>query len=171
MYDLETVSGRIVEARRYLNRAPRISEHDPSRERWELWLTAPDGGEHKFMVSSGSMPARVGHAVTLVHVQQAPVGLYNLDTGMYVNFTRADPALLLRAADVAVVVFGAFASVAMEVVAGPWVFMLAVPCLALYIPCKAMLRLFARRVLQRDVDALLEQIQTDQVVRPFRRRT
>jgi hypothetical protein len=59
MYDIQTFTGRIIELRRFMNRRPRITEHDPSRERWEVWLAAPDGSEHKFIVGSRSMPARV----------------------------------------------------------------------------------------------------------------
>src|SRR4051812_547805 len=108
MHDIQTFTGRIIELRRFMNRRPRITQHDPSRERWEMWLAAPHGSEHKFVVWSGSMPARVGHSLHLLHVGGAPVGLYNLDIGKRENFTRADPPLLFRAIDSLVWPIGSF---------------------------------------------------------------
>ena len=45
MYVLETLTGRLIEARRYLNRIPDLRDDDPSRERWELWLA--DASNHE----------------------------------------------------------------------------------------------------------------------------
>jgi hypothetical protein len=45
MHEFKTQSGRLIEARRYLTRAARLRDHDPARERWELWLTTTDGQE------------------------------------------------------------------------------------------------------------------------------
>ena len=43
MHECKTLSGRLTEARRDLTRAARLRDHDPTRERWELWLTTADG--------------------------------------------------------------------------------------------------------------------------------
>lgn len=171
MHEFKTLSGRLIEARRYLTRAARLRDHDPARERWELWLTTADGQEEKHVVASRLMPARSGHAVTLILLGDEPVGMFNLDAGYRVNFARADPALLLRPVDVAFVVFGALASILASAFTGPAIFVLAVPVLALYMPALAAVRLRNRSVLQRQVDRLLDQMQVDHVVRPFRRRS
>jgi hypothetical protein len=39
MYEFTTISGRVIEARRYMNRWPRLNEPDPAQERWEVWIT------------------------------------------------------------------------------------------------------------------------------------
>ena len=87
------------------------------------------------------------------------------------EFPFLDPALLLLPVDVFLVVFGALASIVTSAFTGPAVFVLAVPLLALYIPALAAVRLRNRSVLQRQVDRLLDQMQVDHVVRPFRRRS
>ncbi len=45
--------------------------------------------------------------------------MFNQDAGYRVNFARADPALLLRTVDAAVVVFGALASIVASAFRGP----------------------------------------------------
>ena len=170
MYDIETFTGRIIELRRFMNRRPRIAEHDPARERWEMWLAAPGGSEHKFVVRSHSMPARVGHAIHLLHVGGVAVGLYNLDTGRRENFIRADPPLLLRNIDGAVVPGGCFLALALLVAGMPLGTTIVIALVLLYFPLVVPARYVGRTSLQRQVDAELEQIQADHVIRPFRRR-
>ena len=102
MAPIRISTGRIVDLHRYLTRAPRLTDHDPCRERWELWIATPTGHEHKFIVYSRTMPARVGHSAQVLHMGSTAVGLYNLTTGDRVNFARADPALLVRRIDGAV---------------------------------------------------------------------
>lgn len=97
------------------------------------------------------------------------VGLYNLDAGYRVNFAREEPELLLQAKDVAVAVFGTLGKLFGSGFAGPSILWLAVPALLLYVPVKMMARLRRRQVLQRQVDQLLDQMQFDRVVRPFRK--
>jgi hypothetical protein len=169
MYDIQTFTGRIIELRRFMNRRPRITEHDPSRERWEVWLAAPDGSEHKFIVGSRSMPARVGHSLHLLHVDGTPVGLYNLETGKRENFTRADPALLFRDIDGFVWPAGCFLAAVFAMAGMPLGTMAVVALLILYYPLMVSARLASRRSLQAQVDAELDQIQADHVIRPFRR--
>lgn len=115
-------------------------------------------------------PARSGHAVTLILLDDEPVCMFNLDAAYRVNFARADPTLL-RPVDAALVVFGALASIVASALTGPAMFVLDVPVLALYIPALAAVRLRSRSVLQRQVAGLLDQMQVDQFVRPFRRRS
>jgi hypothetical protein len=169
MYDIQTFTGRIIELRRFMNRRPRVTEHDPSRERWEVWLAASDGSEHKFIVRSRSMPARVGHSLHLLHVDGTPVGLYNLETGKRENSTRADPALLFRGIDSVVWPVGCFLAAALAAVGMPLGTMLVIALLVLYYPLMVTARYVSRRSLQGEVDAELDQIQADHVIRPFRR--
>lgn len=82
-----------------------------------------------------------------------------------------NPALLLRPADVALVVFGALAAIVASALIDPAIFAVAVPLLALYIPGLAAIRMRNRRVLQRRVDRLPDRMHLDHVVRPFRRRS
>lgn len=63
-------------------------------------------------------PARSGHAVTLILLDDEPVGMFNLDAAYRVNFARADPTLLLRPVDAALVVFGALASIVASALTG-----------------------------------------------------
>jgi hypothetical protein len=170
MYDIQTVTGRIIELRRFMNRRPHITEHDPSRERWEMWLAAADGSEHKYVVYSRSMPARVGHALHLVHIDGTPVGLYNLETGIRENFTRADPALLLRRFDSAVWAAGVFVGMAFLLTGQLIAFMAVIALVLLYFPFIVLVRYVSRKSLQSQVDAVLDEIQSDNVIRPFRRR-
>jgi hypothetical protein len=74
MQDFNTVSGQIIEIRRY------VTPLDPygqgtRRERWELWIKTPDGPEQKLIVESRSMQARRGHRVVIALDCGAPVGM------------------------------------------------------------------------------------------------
>jgi len=169
MHKFETTTGRIVDIRRFLTRPTRLRDF-PAHERWELWLAGADGAEQKYIVASRVLPARTGHAVTLLLAgNDELVGLYNLDAGYRVNFAREEPELLLQAKDVAVAVFGALGTLIGSGFAGPGILWLAVPALLLYVPVKMMARLRRRQILQRQVDQLLDQMQFDRVVRPFRK--
>ncbi len=101
MREFKTLSGRLIQARRYRTQAVRLRDCDPARERWELWLTTADGQEEKHVVASRLMPARSEHGVTLIPLDDEPFGMFNLDAGYRVNFARGDSALLLRPVDVA----------------------------------------------------------------------
>lgn len=170
MYELETLTGRVIEARRYLNRIPGLRDDDPSRERWELWVADVGSNEHKIISYSRSMPARVGHAVTIIHLDGRGAGLYNLTTGMRVNFVRADPPPLLRNIDLVIVVFGSFGALMGGTIWHPLVWLVIVPLLVLYAPSVMAARGLNRAGLLKQVDHLLDQIQVDHVVKPFRPR-
>ena len=72
MYEFTTISGRVIEARRYMNRWPRLNEPDPARERWEVWISERSSSEVKLTVASRIMPARCGQSVTLVVAKGLP---------------------------------------------------------------------------------------------------
>ncbi len=78
MYEFTTISGRVIEARRYTNRWPRFNEPDPAQERWEVWLSERSSSEVKLTVASRAMPARCGHSVTFVVADDRLVGMVNL---------------------------------------------------------------------------------------------
>jgi hypothetical protein len=170
MYELETLTGRVIEACRYLNRIPGLRDDDPSRERWELWLADANNNEHKIVVYSQCMPARVGHAVTIVHFEGRGAGLYNLSTGMRVNFVQADPPQLIRNIDVVIVVFGSFGALMGGAYWHPLVWLVVLPLLALYGPAVMLARRQDRTRLLKQVDDMLDPIQVEDVVKPFRPR-
>lgn len=170
MYEIQTFTGRVQELRRFMNRRPRITEHDPSGERWEMWLTASDGLERKFVVWSRYMPARVGHVVHLLHVDDAPVGLFNVEARVRASFVRADPPRLFRPFDGAVWTGGVFVAMACMLLGKVIAFALVMALVLLYFPSIAVIRFIKRRSLQRQVDDFLVEIHYDHVVRPFRQR-
>lgn len=169
MYDIQTFTGRIIELRHSMNRQPRFIEHDPVGERWETWLTATDGDEHQFVVPTRLFPARVGHAVHLLHVSGVPVGVYNLDLGKRLNFTRAHPALLFRGLDRGVGALCAALALISHAAEWPLTLNIAVVALLLYFPFIVFGRYAKRKSLQIQVDRVLDEIHADRVVRPFRR--
>ena len=169
MYDIQTFTGRIIELRHSVNRQPRFAEHDPVGERWEAWLTATDGDEHQFVVPTRVLPARVGHAVHLLHVDGVPVGLYNLDLGKRLNFPRAHPAQLFRSLDRGVGVLCAALAFTSHALDWPLTLNAGVVVLLLYFPIIVFGRHAKRKSLQIQVDGVLDEIHADRVVRPFRR--
>ncbi len=62
MRDFRWVSGQVAEVQRFINVPRRWCEQYPARERRELWITADQGPEFKFVVHTTLMPARRGHA-------------------------------------------------------------------------------------------------------------
>lgn len=168
MAPIRISTGRIVDLHRYLTRAPRLTDHDPCRERWELWIATPTGHEHKFIVYSRTMPARVGHSAQVLHMGSTAVGLYNLTTGDRVNFARADPALLVRRIDGAVLL-GCLAGVAISVTVGPLLSIVAGALLIIYLPLVVVCRWLVRTALQLGVASRLHVMEQEHVVRPFRR--
>lgn len=170
MYVLETLTGRVIEARRYLNRIPGLRDDDPSRERWELWLADASNREHKIVVYSRCMPARAGHAVTLIHYGGRGVGLYNLSIGMRVNFVLENPIALLRSIDVVVIVFGTFGALMAGAYWHPMVWLVGLPLLALYAPVAMLSRRHYQVSLANQIEEMLDPIQVEDVVKPFKPR-
>lgn len=96
MARFDFVSGRVTELHRFINVPFRWWEEHPARERRELWIATPEGGEIKLVVHSRQMPARLGHHVDALLLDDRFVGLHNVTTGGSINFLQADPPLLWR---------------------------------------------------------------------------
>jgi len=171
MYEFTTISGRVIEARRYMNRWPRLNEPDPAQERWEVWISERSSSEVKLTVASRVMPARCGHSVTFVVADDRPVGMVNLTIGASVNFIRADPMPVLQSRDVIWPVFMSLGGLMLAAFTSPLVLVLAVPLAVLYVPTVVVARWLVRARLQRDVDLRLSQVRTEDVVRPFPKRS
>ncbi len=170
MYEFTTISGRVIEARRYMNRWPRLNEPDPAQERWEVWISERSSSEVKLTVASRAMPARCGHSVTFVVADDRPVGMVNLTIGASVNFTRADPMPVLQSRDVIWPVFMSLGGLMLAGVTSPLILVLAVSLAVLYLPTVVVARWLVRARLQRDVDLRLSQVRTEDVVRLFPKR-
>ena len=169
MAPIRASTGRIVDLHRYLTRMPRLTDHDPCRERWELWIATPAGHEQKFIAYSRTMPARVAHSAQVLHIGSTAVGLYNLTTGDRVNFARADPALLVRRIDGAVVVLGCLVGIAIGAAVGPLWSIVAGALLVFYLPVVVVCRWLVRTALQISVARRLHVMEQEHVVRPLRR--
>ena len=126
--------------------------------------------EVKLTVASRAMPARCGHSVTFVVVDDRPVGMVNLTIGASVNFTRADPMPVLQSRDVIWPVFMSLGGLMLAAFTSPLVLVAAVPLAILYVPIIVVARWLVRGRLQSQVDVRLGQIRTEDVVRPFPKR-
>jgi hypothetical protein len=160
MQDFSTVSGRIIEIRRYVTPLGLYGQ-DARRERWELWIKTPNGSEEKLIVESRSMQARRGHHVVLALEAGAPVGLVNLTTRTRLNFARSDPPVLYRPLDIAVPVGLVFSSLFAATMFAPGLFLVTVPIAVLYVPFLMTARWLSRRSVQRRVEDMLDQIERD----------
>jgi hypothetical protein len=96
MRDFRWVSGQVAEVQRFINVPRRRCDQYPARERRELWITADQGPEFKFVVHTTLMPARRGYRVLALLMGRELVALHNLQTGESVNYLRSDPPLLWR---------------------------------------------------------------------------
>ena len=170
LYEFTSISGRVIEARRYMNRWPRLNEPDPAQERWEVWISERSRSEVKLTVASRAMPARCGHLVTFVVADDRPVGVVNLTIGACVNFIRADPMPVLQSRDVVWPVFMSLGGLMFAAVTSPLVPVVAVPLAVRYVPIVVVARWLARGQLQWQVEMRLGQIRTEEVVRPFPKR-
>ncbi|MEP7299746.1 MAG: hypothetical protein ABI702_26495 [Burkholderiales bacterium] len=101
MPNFYVVSGRLIEVHRFINVPLHWFEQYPARERRELWIATQEGPEVKFVVHSRQMPARCGHHVEALLLRGELVGLLNTTTGAQVNYARADPPLVWRRFDTA----------------------------------------------------------------------
>ena len=171
MYEFTTISGRVIEARRYMNRWPRLNEPHPAQERWEVWISERSSSEVKLTVASRAMPARCGHSVTFVVADDRPVGMVNMTIGASVNFTRADPMPVLQSRDVVWPVFMSLGALMLSAVTSPLVLVVAVPLGVLYLPVIVVARWLVRGRLQNQVDVKLGQVRTADVVRQFPKRS
>lgn len=118
MRDFRWVSGHVAEVQRFINVPRRWCEQYPARERRELWITADQGPEFKFVIHTTLMPARRGHRVLALLLDHELVALHNLQTGESVNYLRSDPPLLWRRCEVVIAVLAAAAGIAAFAVVG-----------------------------------------------------
>ena len=165
-----SVSGQLVEVHRYINVPMRWCEQYPARERRELWVSAANGQDVKLIVHSREMPARRGHQVTALLLGERLVGVYNASTGKQVNYVRADPPLLWRRCDAAVVAALSIASIAGFVFAAWPALLVSAPMAMLYAPLMVAARLAWRCRIRAQVDRALDIVKGHEVQRPLLRR-
>src|SRR5574337_207064 len=118
MRDFRWVCGQVAEVQRFINVPRRWCEQYPARERRELWITADQGPEFKFVVHTTLMPARRGHRVLALLLGRELVALHNLQTGESVNYLRSDPLLLWRRCEAVAAVLAVVGGIAAFAVVG-----------------------------------------------------
>lgn len=118
MRDFRWVCGQVAEVQRFINVPRRWCEQYPARERRELWITADQGPEFKFVVHTSLMPARRGHRVLALLMGSELVALHNLQTGESVNYLRSDPPQLWRRCEAVAAVLAGVGGIAAFVVVG-----------------------------------------------------
>jgi hypothetical protein len=160
MHDFNTVGGRIIEIRRCVNPLG-LHGQDARRERWELWVKAPNGAEEKVVVSSRSMHARRGHHIVVALEAGEPVGMVNVTMRTRMNFARVDPPALYQPLDIAFPVGLMFASLFASALIAPGLFLVAVPIAVLYVPLLTMARRLSRRSTVSSVEDMLDRIERD----------
>jgi hypothetical protein len=165
-----SVSGQLVEIQRYINVPMRWCEQYPARERRELWVSTASRRDVKLVVHSREMPARRGHQVTALLLGERLVGLYNASTGRQVNFVRADPPLLWRCCDAAIVVALSIASTAVFAFSAWPALLVGLPITLLYPPLIVMARLAWRCRTRAQVDRALAMVKEGEVAQPILRR-
>lgn len=168
MRDFRWVSGQVAEVQRFINVPRRWCEQYPARERRELWITADQGPEFKFVVHTTLMPARRGRRVLALLMGRELVALHNLQTGESVNYLRSDPPLLWRRCEVVAAVVVGVGGIAAFVVVGGVVPLAVAAATLIGAPGALVVRWLARRLAQRATDrALLEAMR--QAVAPVRK--
>ncbi|WP_372524988.1 hypothetical protein [Piscinibacter sp.] len=158
MQMFKTTFGHVVVVQRFINAQVTTAASQLSRERRGLWLGMTDAPDRKFVVHCTAMPARRGHRVTVLTIEDWVVGLVNATTGDAVNYVRECPPSLLRFVDVGVMLSLLLISIAGLLAWGSPVLLFAVPAAVLYLPLAGLIRAAARRRLQRLIDEALEEI-------------
>lgn len=116
------------------------------------------------------MPARRGHQVTALLIGERLVGLHNASTGKQANFVRADPPLLWRRCDAAVVVALLVASiVAFAFMAWP-VLLISFPLTLLYPPLMVAVRFTLRCRIRVQIDRALNIVKGREAAQSILRR-
>lgn len=157
MRDFRWVSGHVAEVQRFINVPRRWCERYPARERRELWITADQGPEFKFVVHTTLMPARRGHRVLALLLDHELVALHNLQTGESVNYLRSDPPLLWRRCEAVAAVLTGVGGIAAFAVVGAVVPLGMVVATLIGAPGAVGLRLLRRVLARRAIDrALIE---------------
>ena len=155
MRDFRWVSGQVAEVQRFINVPRRWCEQYPARERRELWITADQGPEFKFVVHTTLMPARRGHRVLALLLGHELVALHNLQTGESVNYLRSDPPLLWRRCEAVIAVLAAAAGIAAFAVVGSVAPLGVVAVTFVGAPATLLTRGIRRKLRQRATDRVL----------------
>lgn len=153
-----------------LAHSTRWCEQYPSRERREFWIAIENGNDVKLTVHSRMMPARRGHSVNVLMLDDMVVGLANLTTSRQVNFVQADPPLLVHRCDglaaLGILGVGLAAAVAWDARS----LLVAVPAAVLCLPLLAHGRFLMRGRLRMQVDSWLATVDVPAVGRTMLRR-
>jgi hypothetical protein len=152
---LTIVTGVLLETQRFINVPMRFGERYLARERRELWVREGNGQEHKWVIHTRVLPARRGHRIVLLVGGDWVVGLFNVPTGMTVNYPRVDPPFLLRGCDLLVVLASALVLPAALGAAG---LALLLPSAVIYLFVAACGRFVWRWFLRRRVDKTLAEV-------------
>lgn len=174
MRDFRWVSGQVAEVQRFINVPRRWCEQYPARERRELWITADQGPEFKFVVHTTLMPARRGHRVLALLMGRELVALHNLQTGESVNYLRSDPPLLWRRCEAVAAVLAGVGGIVAFALAGGAVPLGVIVATLIGAPGAVGLRLMrqvlARRAIDRALIEALRQAQQPGLRHPVLRR-
>lgn len=174
MRDFRWVSGQVAEVQRFINVPRRWCEQYPARERRELWITADQGPEFKFVVHTTLMPARRGHRVLVLLMGRELVALHNLQTEESVNYLRSDPLPLWRRCEAVAAVLAVAGGIAAFALAGGVVPLGAVVATLIGAPVAVSLRLMrqvlARRAIDRALNEALRQARQPGLSQPALRR-
>jgi hypothetical protein len=168
MSSFQTIHGRIVELRRYVNAHLTGRRPFAPAERYELWIRPKGGGERKFTLNTRTMPARCGHEASLIVTTSEPpeiLGLVNVSAPCSANTIRTDPPPLLRWRDALVVLALPVALVAKWGEVGA---VLCVPAGIAYLIGAAITRAIARSIRAAQVDRVIGQ-ETRRMNRPAKR--
>lgn len=162
MPTLHTVHGRIVDLRRHTN-VHHLYGHRPlgPSDRYELWIQPSDGPERKFTVNTRTMPARRGHAVSLIvstHKVPQVLGLVNGSTIDGVNYARTDGPPLIRVGDFVLL---PLAFLAMAILWGAIGMVLFVAVALAYLLVASIGRVTVRSRLVRHVDRVIDRLGRD----------
>jgi len=174
MRDFQWVCGQVAEVQRFINVPRRWCEQYPARERRELWITADQGPEFKFVLHTTLMPARRGHRVLALLLDRELVALHNLQTGESVNYLRSDPPPLWRRCEAVAAVLVGAGGVAAFALAGGVVPLGVVVATLTGAPGAVGLRLLrqvlARRAIDRALNEALRQARQPGLSQPVLRR-
>ncbi|HCY61909.1 MAG TPA: hypothetical protein DHV59_03535 [Oxalobacteraceae bacterium] len=156
MPHLQTLRGQIVDLRRHANVHLYWRGRYGPAERYELWMRDPEGYEHQCVLYTRTMPARLGHEVTLVADAIAVRGIVNWSTGVRVNYMRVDPPPLMHLRDL-------WVSVALLTSLAAWLgdlgMALFLPAVLLYFLLAVMRRYVVRRWQAATIDRALRDVQ------------
>jgi len=174
MRDFRWVSGHVAEVQRFINVPRRWCEQYPARERRELWITADQGPEFKFVVHTTLMPARRGHRVLALLMGRELVALHNLQTEESVNYLRSDPPPLWRRCEAVAAVLAGVGGIVAFALAGGAVPLGVVVATLIGAPgavgLRFMRQVLARRAIDRALIEALRQAQQPGLRHPVLRR-